>query len=127
MNKIVAGLLAAIPLSTAGVIYMLVQGRKVAAELMADDTSGMTSDQWYLIFLVSFALAPFAFGALSGVVCGLVGSPQLFLGIALGLAVLFSIAAVATRTPMLVFKLVANFAVALILGILVPLLSTGWK
>lgn len=125
MSRVVAGLVAAAPLSVLGVVYMLIWGRGMVTSLMANeiDSGSMTESQWTLIFLGSVALAPFAFGALSGVVYGWVKSPHLFRGLAAGLAVLFSLLAVISRTPMPFMKVVLNVAVALVLGVLVPLLS----
>lgn len=123
-NKIVAGLVAGIPLSVVMVVYMLVRGRALVRLIMSDgDTGGMSEQQWHIIFLVTLALMPLGFGALAGWIYSLVGSGQTFLYIGLGAATLFSILALISRTPMALDKIVLNFAVGGLLGWLVPLLS----
>ena len=80
----------------------------------------------FWMFLGTLALAPLAFGALGSLVYGGVGSPRWFLILGAGLAVLFSVLAAVSRTPMIGLKIVMNFAVGIVLGILVPLLNKGW-
>ena len=126
MNNILAGVLAALPLSVLGVIYMLVGGRNLVQALKSADTgeSDMTDQQWFYLMLGSLALAPFIFGVIAGLVYGWVDDPLIFLGLALGLAALFSLLAWVSRTPMRLTKIIMNFLVALDFGILLPLLAS---
>ena len=124
MNRFVAGLLAAIPLAVLGVVYMLIRGRHMVAELKAADSGEtMTENQLYLMFLVVMAFSPFMLGLASGLVYGWIDSSPAFLGLATGAAVLLSLAAIVSRTPLATLKVVMNFTVAFVLGILVPLLA----
>lgn len=126
MNRFVAGLVAGIPLALIGVIAMLIWGRGMVASLKTSTDTGMTDDQWFYLMLGGIAAMPFLYGLISALIYGWIGSPQWFLGVALGLAVLMTVAAIATRTPLMGVKIVANFAVALAYGILIPLLTGGW-
>jgi hypothetical protein len=126
MSNILAGIIAALPLSVLGIIYMLVAGKKLVQEFKSSDTSeaSMTDQQWFYLMLASLALAPFVFGVIAGLVYGWVGSPQFFLGLTLGMAVVFSVFAWVSHTPMKLTKIVMNFMVALDFGILLPLLAS---
>ena len=81
MSKIVAGLVAGIPLSVIGIVYMLVGGQRMISALMDSDASfaEFPDGALFWLFLGTFALAPLVFGALSGVVYGWIGSPLWFL------------------------------------------------
>ncbi len=129
MNRFVAGIVAAVPISIIGAIYVVGWGKKMVSSLIASDPSmaeGMNEGQWYIVFLVTMVLAPLLLGLISALVYGWAKSPTIFLGISLGAAVLITIAAIATRTPAMGMKIVANFLVALDFGILLPLLTGGW-
>jgi len=105
---------------------MLVGGRKLVQTLKSANTdeNSMTDKQWFYLMLGSLALAPFVFGVIAGLVYGWVGDPMIYLGLALGLAVLFSLLALVSRTPMRWTKIVMNFCVALDFGLLLPLLAS---
>ena len=45
--------------------------------------------------------------------------------VAFGLALIFSVLAVVSKTPMMVDKVVWNLAIAIVLGITVPVLACG--
>lgn len=125
MNRFLVALLVALPLSILGAGYMLISGHKAVASLMVvdPDLSHMTEGQLYYLFFAAFSLAPFVFGLISALVWGWLDSIWLFRGLALGLAVVMTVAAIAQRTPMLGIKVVANFGVALAFGWLLPLLA----
>ncbi len=125
MNRFVAGLVAGVPLAVVGIIAMLIWGRALVASIKSAsaDAGSMTDNQWFYLMLGSMAVAPFVGGLIAALVYGWVGSAQWFLVAALGLAVLFTIAAIGTRTPMMGLKIVANFAVALCYGLLLPWLT----
>jgi hypothetical protein len=124
MNWILVGLLAAIPLSLCGIIYMLLRGRSLVAMLKSgSETDAMTDQQWYYLMLGTLALAPFLFGMMASLVYSWIGKPLVYLGVAVGLAVLFSIIALRSNTPARTEKTVMNFMVALDYGLLIPFLS----
>jgi len=125
MNSIQAGLLAALPLSALGIAYMFWKGKELVnlVQTGSADTDAMTDQQWFYLMLGSLALAPFFFGMIAGLVYAKIGSPAVFLALALGLAVLFSILAVISRTPATGAKVAMNFLVAVDLGLLIPLLA----
>jgi len=125
MSRFAAGLVAAVPLSVLGIIYVLIRGRALVEMVMADDPDTLTEGQWKLIFGITLAMAPFAFGLLSALVYGAIGSSQTFMGIAAGAAVLASVLAILTRTPMTWDKVGMNAAVGLVFGLLIPVLSRG--
>jgi hypothetical protein len=76
-----------------------------------------------LLILGGFAGAALLLGVLSAVVFGMVGSATRFVMIALGAAVLFSVLAMISKTPLTTDKIVWNFAVGGVLGVCVPLFS----
>lgn len=127
MNNALAGLLAAVPLSFLGIGYMLWKGSGLVQVLLSDSTEAkiMSEQGWFYLMLGSFALAPFVFGILAGLVFGWVGDTLAYRLLALGLAVLFSLLALLSRLPMVPAKVAMNFLVALNFGLLVPLLAAG--
>jgi hypothetical protein len=66
--------------------------------------------------------ASLLFGALAGVIYTLIGDPLRFTLLALGAALLFSLLAVLSKTPLTGDKIFWNLAVGLVLGLLVPLI-----
>jgi hypothetical protein len=123
-NKILAGLVAGVPLAVVLLVYMLLRGKALVAVISSQGGSTRMSEKlMYYLFLGTFILAALGFGALSGVIYGRLGSRQMFLGLALGLATLFSILAFVSRTPLPWDKVFMNYAVGGMLGLLVPLLA----
>ncbi len=124
-NKFLAGLLAGVILALVFVLYYLVRGRVFVAMLKGNspEMAGMSDKAMYFMFLGAFAFMAILFGVAASVVYRFVGAPVKFLGLALGLAVVASILAIVSRTPMPVDKIFMNFAVGGILGWLVPLLA----
>ena len=125
MNTFLAGLLSALPLSALGAAAMLIWGTQFVAALKAggSDFGSMSDSLMQLLFLATFALSPLLLGLLSAAVYNWVKDPLIFRAVALGLAVLLSVLALVSRTPMPVPKIIANFAVALAIGMLLPLLA----
>jgi hypothetical protein len=125
MNRFLAAELAAVPIALLGVVYLLVAGRQFVRRMQAAgvDLAPLSDDQVYYLFLATFALAPFFFAVAAAVVYGWAGSAGLFLGVTVGLALLLSVVALATRTPLAGWKIAANFVVALGFGLLLPLLA----
>ena len=125
MNSVFSGVLAGLPLSALGIAYVLLRFDSVATVFREGDQemAALTDASLRLMLLAMFGFAPLLLGGVAGLVYSAVGTRQLFLGIALGLAFLMSLWAVQSHTPMMNEKIVMNFAVALILGTLVPLLA----
>ena len=125
MNPVLAGILAAIPLSLLGILYMLLRGRALVQVLQTEnpEAGDMTTNQWFILMFGALALAPFLLGILSGLIFRWLGNPPLFMGIALGAATLFTILAWVSRTPMPGEKTVMNWLVALDFGLLMPFLT----
>ena len=125
MNRILAGLLAALPLSLLGILYMVLRGKEMIKLVNQSDSEGasFSEKQWFVLFLVSMALAPFVFGVIAALVYGWVGNWKTFIGLAIGIAVLLSILAYTSRSPMPFTKTIMNFLVAIDLGALLPFLA----
>ena len=120
---IAAGLLAGVVLALFFVVYVLVRRQALVVSFKGmDDSIAQVPDRALsAIILASFVGASLLFGALAGLVYGWVASGGAFAAIALGLAGIFSILAVVSRTPLVADKIVWNFAVGGVLGVLVPL------
>jgi uncharacterized membrane protein YraQ (UPF0718 family) len=127
MNNILAGLLAAVPLSALGIGYMVWRGRSLAQVLTStsSEADAMSEQTWFYLMLGSFALAPFVFGVLAGLVYSWIGDLLVYRLLALGLAGLFSVLAVLSRTPLVAEKIGMSFSVALVFGLLVPFLAAS--
>ncbi len=125
MNTTVAGLIAALPLSAVGIVYMLLRGQKIITAITANAGEGeaMSNSQWFILLLASLAVMPFVFALASAFIYGRLANPPVFVSVAFGAAVLFSILALATHTPMLIEKIVMNFLVAVAFGLLMPYLA----
>lgn len=126
-TNILAGLKAGLPLAGLFVLYFLVRGKAFVALMKSTDTqfANMTDQQVFLMFLASFAFGALLLGAAAGLVYSLVGASNTFRFLALGLAVLMSVLALVTRTPMPADKVLMNVAVAGVLGYLIPLFSAA--
>ncbi len=124
---ILAGLLAGLPLALVFGVYVLLRGKALVTFFKGlDESMARLSDKaMFGIVLACFLGAAFLFGALAGLVYGLLGSQVRFVALALGAAVLFSILALVSKTPLIADKIVWNFAVGGILGGLIPLISTA--
>lgn len=124
MKPLLAGLVAGIPLSVVLVLYMLARGRVMAGVLAAEgDFGALGETQLFALFLGAFALLGLGFGLAAGLVYSWLGSRLSFTALALGLALLLSLLALVSRTPLPWDKVFWNFAVAAILGVLIPLLA----
>lgn len=126
-KHILAGLLAGLPLAALFVIYLLIRGRALVLFFKEQDENiARLSDRGlFAILLAGFVGAAFLFGAVAGAVYGLVGSRGTYMALAFGAAVIFSILAVISKTPLIADKIAWNLAVGGVLGVLVPLLSAG--
>lgn len=124
-TKIITSLLAGAPLSALFALYFLVHGKVFVEMVTSSGDPGaqmMPQRVWYTLFLVSFVLAGLLFGVGAFFLYGKIGSPLRFrLGILTG-ALLLSALAVLSRTPLVWDKIIAHFAVAVTLSLLIPAL-----
>jgi hypothetical protein len=123
-TKILAGLFAGIALAVGFTVYMLVRGKAFVNLVTSDESmQSMSPKVWFYIFLGAFIIAALGFGAFSGLVYHWLGSRVLFTGIALGAALLLSLLALMSKTPMPWDKVAMNFMVGGLLGVLTPLFA----
>lgn len=125
MNKILAGLLAGIPLASVFVLYMLVRGKALVSFFKDQDESfaRISGNVLFMIILGCFVGAAFLFGMLAGLVYSWLGAPVYFTAMGLCSALVLSVLAVVSKTPLSLDKIVWNLAVGGLLGLLVPLFS----
>lgn len=124
-NRFVVGTLAGLIISAIGLTYAVVRREQMVGLFMQPEPGGEAMSEraatWLLFGSMAF-IGPFL-GVLAALVYGWLPSRTTFLGLALGLATLMSIAALATRTPLLGAKVVLNYVVALVFGVLLPRLA----
>jgi hypothetical protein len=127
MQIIQIGLLAGIPVALVSALIMLMSGEHVAATLRTDPSFATMGDReirW--LWVGATVLACFGLGILASGVYAFVSAqwgwgPDLFLDMALVLAVVMSVLAIVLQTPLLIEKILINFAVAVGLGMLIPI------
>jgi len=120
-NRFLAGVVAGLPVSLLCLGYLLARRDHVLAVLTEGGGSGSLPPDVATVLLVGAGLAigP-GLGLAAAAVYGLAPSEQLYVGLALVLATLFTVGAIAARTPMAAEKIVLNYAVAGCLGLLMP-------
>jgi len=121
------GMQAGIILAGVMVVYMLIRGKQLVSELKRLDVSftRLSNKTLFLLFMGMFILMSLIFGALAGMIFSLLDSQSMFMLIAFGLGLLFSLAAVTSKTPLMIDKVSWNLMVGFVLGITVPLLAGG--
>ena len=125
-NHLLAGLVAAIPISLLCLGYVAVR-RDEVVQLLAD---GDASDSLpsgaatVLAFTVAAVAGP-VLGMAAAVVHGWLPSEAAYVALAVALATLMSVMAVATRTPLMIEKIILNVAVLIALGFVAPRLMAG--
>ncbi|MBL8164584.1 MAG: hypothetical protein JNJ61_21520 [Anaerolineae bacterium] len=124
ISRFMIGLSAGLVLALAFVVYMGVRGRAVAAFLEQADTERKRPTPQTLVTLTGGAvLAAILLGVAASLVYTLIDSPIRFIVLALGAAITLSAAAFVTDTGLVEDKVLLNFVVAVVLGLLVPLLA----
>lgn len=124
MNSMTAGVVAGLVLALSMAAFMFVRGEAFAEIIFAEANIGnLTARQSTFIMMGMGIVLSLLFGLLAGFVYEKLGSTQTFHFLALGLAVLFTVAAFLVKTPLPWDKTIMNFMTALALGALVPLLS----
>ena len=120
-NRFLAGIVAGLPVSLLCVAYLVARRDAVLAVLTeGTDTSTLSPEAWTALMLAAGVVIGPALGFLAAFVYGAVPSDHVYLALAFVLATAFSLAAVATHTPMAVEKVVLNYAVAVCLGLVLP-------
>jgi len=126
-NRFILGALAGLIISVVGLLYAVARREQMVALYMQPEPGGEAMSaqaaKWLLYAAMAF-MGPFL-GVLAALVYGWLPSRTAFLGLALGLATLMSIGAFVSRTPMAGAKVVLNYLVALVFGILLPRLAAG--
>jgi hypothetical protein len=124
-DPLLAGLLSAVPLAVIFVIYLLVRGKALAIFFLGQDASiaQIPEKMLFGMILAGFIGAAFLFGTLAGIIYEQLGMPR-YQYLALGATIIFSVLAVISRQPLTGDKIAWNLAVGLVLGILIPWLSS---
>jgi heme/copper-type cytochrome/quinol oxidase subunit 3 len=125
MNPLLAGILSGSILGLVFLGYLIFRYRAVAEMFQEDDQelSSVSEQQMALYLTLGFLGTALFFGASAGLVYRALNNPGLYQGIAYGAAVLFSVIALISKTPLPIDKVFWNLAVGGILGTLVPLFS----
>lgn len=125
-NPFLAGVIAGIPISLLCLGYVAVRRDEVVRLFTEGSGSEALSPgaATALAFGAAACIGP-GLGLLAAFVHGWLPSEGAYVALALALATLFSVAAVASRTPLMVEKVVLNFAVAIALGVVAPRLIGG--
>jgi hypothetical protein len=121
---LLAGLFSGLVLAGVLLPYTVLRGRALVAFFQGLDANmvGMSSRVLFLLLIAGFIMAALLFGLLAGLIYKWIGSPLTFALMGLGAAVLLSLLALVSRTPLAADKIAWNFVVGLVLGLLVPLL-----
>jgi hypothetical protein len=119
-NRYLAGLAAGIPISLVCLAYALLR-RDAVVEAFTSGGGGTmsTGTATALAIAAAVCIGP-GLGLAAAVVYGLIGAQQQYALLAFGLATLMSVAALVSRTPLMIEKIALNYVVALTLGLLMP-------
>jgi hypothetical protein len=123
-SRYLAGVVAGIPVSLLCLAYLLLRRDAVVEVFRGGGHPMPVQAATALAFGTAVLIGPLL-GLAAAFVFDRVGSEQQYVLIAFGLATLMSLAALVSRTPLMVEKIVLNYAVALALGLLMPLLLKG--
>jgi len=125
-NRFLASAIAGIPISLLCLGYVAARRDAVVHLFTEGDGSASLSPgaAAALAFVAAACIGP-GLGLIAALVRGWLPSEGAFLALAVVLATLFSVAAVASRTPIMVEKVVLNCAVVIALGIVAPRLVAG--
>jgi len=126
-NRFVVGALAGLIISAAGMLYALMRREQMVQLFMQPGEGGeamSASAATWMVYGSMLFVGPFL-GLLAALVYGWLPSRTAYLALALGLATLMSIGAFVSRTPMVGPKVVLNYLVAVVFGILLPKLAAG--
>ncbi len=124
MNNFSAGFLSGIALALVFAVYIFLRKSTLVRGFQAADAAIDNIHDQTLFFLIlgAFSTAAVLMGVVAGIAYGLLGLP-LYYYTAFGAAILLSLVAVVTKTPMTWDKVFWNLATGVVLGLLVPLLG----
>ena len=119
-NRYLAGLAAGIPISLVCLAYVLLR-RDAVVEAFTSGGGGTmsTGAATALAIAAAVCIGP-GLGLAAAFVYGLIGAQLQYVLLAFGLATLMSVAALVSRTPLMIEKMVLNYVVAVTLGLLMP-------
>lgn len=125
MNPLLAGILSGSILGLVFLGHLIFRHRAVAQIFQADaqEQTSVSGQQIALYLALGFLGTALFFGAAAGFVYQALNDPGLYQGIAYSAAVLFSVIALISKTPLPIDKVFWNLAVGGILGTLVPFFS----
>ncbi len=125
MNPLLAGILSGLILGLVFLGHLLFRHPAVAQVFQADaqEQTSASGQQIALYLALGFLGTALFFGAAAGLVYRVLNDPGLYQGIAYSAAVLFSVIALISKTPLPIDKIFWNLAVGGILGTLVPFFS----
>ena len=128
IDYVLSGFIAGSILGIVLGIYVVVREDKLVMFFKdQDDSIAKMSDRaLFVIILGCFLSAALLFGVLAGLVYAWLGVTSIYVMVAIGAAVLLSLLAVVSRTPLVGDKIFWNFAVGGVLGLMVPLLVGIW-
>ena len=124
-NPFLAGAIAGIPISLLCLGYVAVRRDEVVRLFTEGGSEALSPGAATAIAFGAAACIGPGLGLLAAFVHGWLPSESAYVALALALATLFSVAAVASRTPLMVEKVVLNYAVAIALGVVAPRLIVG--
>jgi uncharacterized membrane protein len=125
IDYVLSGFIAGFILGIVLGIYVLVRKDKLVMFFKDQDESiaRMSDRALFVIILGCFISAALMFGVLAGLVYAWLGVTSIYVMVSIGAAVLLSLLAVVSRTPLVGDKIFWNFAVGGVLGFMVPLLA----
>jgi len=120
-DRVLVGIVAGIPISLLCLAYVALRRDTVMALFAEGDGSEALppAAASALAFGTAAAIGP-GLGLLAALVYGWLPSETAYTTLALGLATLLSVVALASRTPLMVEKVVLNYVVALVLAVVAP-------
>lgn len=125
-SRLLASVVAGVPVSLLCLGYVALRRDAVVRHLTEGGGAEAVSREaaTMLSFATAAAIGP-GLGLMAAVVRGWMPSDGAYLGLAVGIGALMTVIAVATRTPMMVEKVVLNGAVVAMLGLVAPRLAAG--
>jgi hypothetical protein len=125
-NRLLAAVIACIPVSMLCLGYVVARRDRVARAFVEADRSASLSPgaAEALAFLIAASIGP-GLGVAAAVAWGLLPSEGAYVVLAAALAAVLSVVALVSRTPLMVEKVVLNCAVAIALCVVAPRLAAG--
>jgi hypothetical protein len=124
MNHFAAGLLSGVALAVVFAVYIFIRKSALIRGFKAVDPSidNIADQTLFFLILGAFSTAAVLMGVVAGYAHLLLGLP-LYYYVAFGAAILLSLVAVITSTPLKWDKVFWNLATGVVLGVLVPMLD----